>query len=372
MLQSLRYYFLPFIFVVLVIGYQICVYFFYIYFKNRDTKRSLNKILLAYGNLIGFGLTGIIFKTINTYYINNQSLSNYLIILSHIFISIGTLSFLTIVAQKQFNQILNITITRVVLIYSITVTILIQIVSDFFSSLLVFISAIIGFVFFTVFHINLIKKLRGSLRKRLILIFLGDIILLVSILIRAKESMVFYNTIIANLIEIVTIPLMIFALNIIFFGILKFPVFLELNWKDNLIKFIVINKRSHDTVYDYEFEELKEAKAEHRLNKEQMELLLSKGLIAVHKILDALIKNDEKVLKIEQGNFIILIEKGDKCFSHFIFLLVVKRNMKTLRYFLETLKNKFQDLYEVIIINNPNELNKNYLGGFEKIINHLL
>lgn len=372
MFQSLRYYFLPFIFVILVIGYQICVYFFYIYFKNRDAKRSLNMILLAYGNLIGFGLTGIIFRTINSYYVNNQILSNYFIFLSHIFISIGTLSFLTIVAQKQFDQILNITITRLVLIYSITVTILIPIVSDFFSSLLVLISVIIGFVFFTVFHINLIKKLRGSLRKRLILIFFGEIILLVSILIRAEESIVFYNRNIGNLIEIVTIPLIIFALNIIFFGILRFPVFLELNWKDNLIKFIVINKRSHDTVYDYEFEEFKEVKTELDLTEEQMELLLSKGLIAVDEILDALIKDDKKMLKIEQGNFIILIERGDKYFSHFIFLLVVKRNMKTLRYFLETLKNKFQDLYDVVIINNSDELNKNFLGGFEKIINQTL
>ena len=66
-----RSYYLPFIFLAIIIGYQLSIYFFYQYYKFKNEKLHLNKILISYSSLFGFGITGILLRNINKFYIED-------------------------------------------------------------------------------------------------------------------------------------------------------------------------------------------------------------------------------------------------------------------------------------------------------------
>lgn len=376
MFQSLRYYLLPFIFVILFMGYQISVYFFYLYFKNRDSERGLNSILLAYGLLISFCLTGIIIRTLKAYFISNPTYDDILNDITHSLVALGTLSFLLIIAKKEFEEVFNTTITKIIIIYTIIISILIPFVDKFYYSLFVLISVIIGYIHFTAFHLCLVKKFQGKARRRFIFIFLGEISFLTSILIRAEESLNQYNEIVRNVIEIFTIPMIILSLSIIFFGLLRFPVFLELNWKEKLKRFLIVNKESSEIVFEYDFQDKnnpKLADSVSNINKPE-DFLYSKGLIAIREIIHIITKREISIHKVEQGDLIILIEEGEKIFSQYVFLLIVEENMRSLRQFLVILKQEFKDLYGIILSNMKilDRDEKELYWGFEKKIKRYL
>ena len=87
----LREYQMLAIIIAVIIGYQISIYFFYQYYNLKEDKLDLNKILIAYGFLYSFGLTGIVVRTIDTYYVEDPLFSNLLSDLTLIFIFLGTI-----------------------------------------------------------------------------------------------------------------------------------------------------------------------------------------------------------------------------------------------------------------------------------------
>ena len=52
-------FYLPPLFIILALTYQMCFYLFYKYFQIRKENLGLNKFLIAFGLLYGFGFTVI-------------------------------------------------------------------------------------------------------------------------------------------------------------------------------------------------------------------------------------------------------------------------------------------------------------------------
>lgn len=379
MFYNVKDFYLPFIIIELIIGYQISVYFLYQYYKVKDEKIVLNKLLLAYGLLFGLGLSGVIIRTFNSYYIEDVVLYNFFLYFTHIIIALAAISFLLIISSKSFQEIIKTSISRIVSVIAIIISVLIILIQiKLIQFIFIMISIIIGSLYMVFFHLNLIKHSKGKIRKRIILIFVGESFLISTILIGAEEivALIFQQHI--SIIPLISIPIILTSLMIIFLGVFKFPIFLEFNWKENLTKLFIIDGQSFNLIYTFDFTELIDRKEKSKiepLNLIKNKLFFSRGLIGINDIISSITYSDEeKIEKIRHGEFLILLKHGEEPFSFIIYALLIEKDMNSTRYFLKTIKNQFQELYRNILLNldGLEEDEKNIFSSFDIIIKNIL
>ncbi len=379
MFYNVKDFYLPFIIIELIIGYQISVYFLYQYYKVKDEKIGLNKLLLAYGLLFGLGLSGVIIRTFNSYYIEDVVLYNFFLYFTHIIIALAAISFLLIISSKSFQEIIKTSISRIVSVIAIIISVLIILIQiKLIQFIFIMISIIIGSLYMVFFHLNLIKHSKGKIRKRIILIFVGESFLISTILIGAEEivALIFQQHI--SIIPLISIPIILTSLMIIFLGVFKFPIFLEFNWKENLTKLFIIDGQSFNLIYTFDFTELIDRKEKSKiepLNLIKNKLFFSRGLIGINDIISSITYSDEeKIEKIRHGEFLILLKHGEEPFSFIIYALLIEKDMNSTRYFLKTIKNQFQELYRNILLNldGLEEDEKNIFSSFDIIIKNIL
>ena len=155
----MREFHLPLLFIILAIAHQMTFYLFYKFYQIRRENIGLNKFLIAFGLLYGFGFTGVVIRSINSYYIENLAIHNFLNDISHIIIAIAVFSFLILVAQKDFNKLINIKMAKIVALVALIFSIIILFIEEVIIILiLIFSSIFIGFIFMALFHIKLIQK----------------------------------------------------------------------------------------------------------------------------------------------------------------------------------------------------------------------
>lgn len=364
---GLREYHLPFMEIALIIGFQISMYLFYLYYKYRKENLPLNKILLALGLLYEIGLYGVVIRVIATYYFEDIQEIEFFTFLTHLMISCAILSFLIIISLKDFHNIMNTKITKIILIIATITTILIVVIQDVvINRMIIFISIFIGIIFLVKFHLNLINRSAGTIRKRLIFITLGNFILLSAILIESQEVLTFFSQNIQTIWILFTGLLLIIGLSIVFLGIYRFPAFLEFDWQKSLESLFIIDQHTHKKLYAFDFSTILrefEAMKQQSNTNQHRELLLSTGISGIEDIITILTKvQDKKIDKIQHGKLIILLIYGNEQFSNIIYALLVKKEMNSIKYFLNLVKNQFESDYKDIL------LNLNDLRGSEELL----
>ncbi len=347
---------LPGIIIAFVFGYQIAIYFLYSYYKVKEEKLGLNKILLAFGLLYGFGLTGVFIRVINWYYFEYLTLYDIIIKFTHIFIVIGCLSFQLFVATKPFNDIINTTVTKIMIVLTIILSALILIIQDVrLNGLLILVAIFFGILYLLIFHIRIIKRSSGSIKKRLIFITIGELLMLSAILFGAKESAIFIPYQYQEIYLISLIPVLISGLAIIFFGVYRFPAFLEFDWKKYLHRLYIINQQDFSLLYLFDFSKFlldNNITKRQSLEYEAKEKILSKGIIGINQIVSIITDTqDKKINKIEQGDFLILIEYSDEYMTPIVFALLINKEMNSVVYFLNIIKREFLNFYKDILPN---------------------
>ena len=350
----LDFYF-PFMILELLIGYQISFYFLYQYYKIKEEKIGLNKILLAFSLLFGLGVSGIVIRNYNSYYINDVILNNFFLYFTHIIIAVAVSSFLLIISSKSFQIIININVTRAVSIYTIVISILIFVVQiKSIQFILFIISIILGYFYLIFFHLKLINRSKGKIRKRIILIFIGEVLLISNILIGIEETVVLIFLQHMPFITLISNFVILFALMTILLCVYKFPIFLEFNWDKNLIKLFIVNTQNFEIIYTFNFTE--EIERKENTTKKPSEIIesdyfFSRGIIGIKDIISGITnKKEEGIEKIRRGELLILLKNGDAPLSFVLYCLTVKKEMNSINYFLKTIKNEFQELYKNIIL----------------------
>ena len=158
-----------------------------------------------------------------------------------------------------------------------------------------------------------------------------------------------------QIVQLMFPPLMIVGLMVIFLGVYRFPIFLEFNWKENLIKLFIIDRKNLKQVYSYNFVEHiyeKNNSIDNLIKPREMDLFFSRGIIGINDIISSITTTeDEKIEKIKQGEFVILLKSGDEPLSFITFCLLIKKEMISINYFLKTMKNQFQNFYKNILLN---------------------
>lgn len=351
----LNEYYFPFTIISLIIGYQISLYFFYLFYKVKDEKIRLNYFLVAMGCLYLFGVTGVILLSINSYYITDIPLSNLLRYLSHILVSIGVIIFQLIISLNDFRDIINPKISRAISVITIILSLLILLVmGTLIYIILILIAVSIGVIYMFYFHIRLIKLTSGDIRRRIIVFFIGEVILISGILLGAEKKQEIFSDQVQNIVQLLFISLFVIGLMITFFGSYRFPIFLEFKWKENVLKLYIIDYNNFKIIYTYDFtkQEEKNKYSRESLILPEDRLLFSSGIKGIKDIFTGLTHIEGGTIKrIEHGNFIILINQGEEALSFVMYCLLVKKEMKSVSYFHKVLKNEFEAFYRNILLN---------------------
>jgi len=352
----------------LVFGYQISFYFLYLYRKNRKENLGLNKLFLAYGLLFGLGLTGIVFRAITDYYIQDPDLNFFLIKATHIIIFLAAISFQIILSLKDFNDILNVKFSRSITIYTLFVSMLILFLEpNELSDLLVLISIFLGFSFMVFFHYRLITNSYGEIKKRLVIITIGSAIMIIGLLIGSKEIISMMPPVIQDISLLILNSLVYMGFLIIFLGAYDFPIFLEFNWQQHLLKLYVINSKDKIKLYSHDF-----TKQERRIDIEDAKsLLLTKGIVGIDYVLSKITDTQrESTKKIRHGEILILLDY----YENLIFALLVEREMESLLYFLKKIKKHFVEYYKSILgnLDSIKGSEENFFSSFNILINDLI
>ncbi len=347
---------LPFLFIAILMGFQITGYFFNLYVKGKRQKLDLNRIHLAYGVIYLFLFSTIFVRTIYSYYIGNAILKEFVFRSSHVILAIGAIIFLYILASKVFREIINTIITKLIAIIALIIIILFSLMQSQLYQLIVIIFAVsIAGAYLFVFHYRLIGRTAGDIKKRLIIIVIGNIIMVVGIFSQADEIISIFSENTQILLMIFSAPILIAGEFIVFLGLFKFPAFLEFNWYEHVISFTVVDRQNLVPLYRYDFRPIKDLSE----NIEQNQILeknkaktLSMGLVGIDKIFSFIIQSGEsKVEKIMHGDLIILLKQGVKPFDFMTYALIVNKEMISLTYFLKQLQTKFEIYYKNILLN---------------------
>lgn len=354
MTVELRLFYLPFIFISFIIGYQMSFYFLYYYYRHRERKIELNKILLYYGIFFGLSITGYLFDIINDFYITNIFIKDIFARMVYLLILIASVLILYHISSKVYKEIINPTLTKILIFKNIFPFISIFIFNPAtteFHFAIIFIS--IDFLFFLIFQFNLIRFSSGKIKKRLKLIFLGSVISYLSIIIGFIPVSQLVNQMNNPIIAIPYLTTSSLGFTILLLGAIKFPVFLEFFWKQNLISLFIINRKTLKKLYSYNFttytEDIDNSKKS-LININESIRLISQGMIGIIEIFTAVAETkDKKIQKIKQGGFSILLEYGEEPISNIFFILLVKGEMESNKYFLTTIKNQFQWMYKHVI-----------------------
>ena len=372
---------LPLLTLSIVIGYQITIYFFYQYYKVKKEKLDLNMLLLAYGLLYGFGLTGIAIRYIYYFLISNETLYVIFIDLSHTFIFLAAFSFQLIISKKCFNEILNVKISKTVASITLIISILLFFIKDIvIIGILILIAALIGAINMVIFHMKLIKMSTGVIKRRIYFLFIGEVILIGGILIFSRESQMLFPLQIQNIMQLLFSIFIFLGLLIIFFGVFKIPIFLEFHWREKLLSFFIIDSINLKIIYSFDFNTQKENidfSSKNNIDYKKLNILFPRGIIGIQDIIsfipDKQVNN--KIQKIKKGEFLVHLRYSDKEFSSLIYCLVINKEMRSIDYFFKILQKRFESFYKYILVDlaqiEINEMDKLFLS-FDKIIKEIL
>lgn len=350
MQNILLYYHLPFLVLAITTGFQIGGYFIYLYIINKKKQLDLNRLLFAYGVLYVFLMTSISIRTTYTYLLTDELLRTVFFELSHIFILAGAALFLFLLSSEVFDEIINNNITRLVLVIALINSVLVSIIQEnHYVLMLLFISFGIAALYLFFFHFKLIKLTTGSIKQRIMMITIGNVLVVVGFIFQADEIITILPYEDQIFLMVFSNPIFLIGGLIVFLGLFKFPAFLEFNWKKDLADFYVINNQDLCLLYQYDFNKENPSKIKVGIHKTQIGKVLPKGIIGIDSIFSNLTHTNEKIQIIKQGALNILLSQGEPPYDNITYILVTNSEMNSYHYFLNKLKKTFQEAYGGIL-----------------------
>ncbi len=338
MTSSIRLYHLPGLYMIIFLALELAVYFFYLYYRNRAENFGLNKVLLAYGFLSGLGNTSFILRMISNYYIEDPTLDSIIMFWTQITISVSFILNLLLLSSKDFNEIINTNITRGAIIATIILNIIIFITELMeLRFILITILFTIGLIYVVAFQLTLINATTGGIKRRLKITTLGAGMTLFAVMISSKDITMMFSQSITDLIFIISIPMIMAGVLIVLFSMYDFPIFLEFDWRKELVNLYILEKKEHNQLFKYDF-----TTHQQTFNPE----FIPGGLLGIETIISAITDTPEKKInRIEQKNRIFLMIRSDSI----IYTLIVNKEMRSIHFFLESIKERFENLYKSII-----------------------
>ena len=371
-------FFVPFMLITVILGYELAIYHLYHYFKNKDKNVGLNKTFLAYGLFFEFSVTGYLMRFFNLFFAFNEFLMEIFNKLTYVTILLAMEFALITISSEDFRDVINRKLARV--LYTLMMIPFICVVIFPTNSIFYLLSTIpfgFGILFFLYFHLRLVRLSTGQIKTRLIIIYMGEIICFFSLLVGAEVTVELFQVYNVTF-QFVSTILFFLGLLIIFLGVFRFPIFLEFNWKNVFRRLYVIDHDNLEILYTFDFKppiDSIDTSTDEKFSVEQKEELFPRGISGIDDIISLITDTKgEKIEKIGQAESLILLEYGEAPFSFLTYVLLVEKEMSSSRYFLKTAKNEFQNTYKVFLIDYKlvSGDRAKIFSNFNLIINQLL
>lgn len=340
------------------IGVQLGGYFFYQYFKIKDVHLKLNRILLSFGLFTLLIILGALFLNVQRLFGGEGT---------DIFSRIGwacalssPIGYLVFIIIEEFSSIMNLKFVKIITLLGLIpiITVLIFGVSPVFMGTLPF--AVLSAYYIIGFQVKLIRRAKGNIKKRFLQFFIGELLAIAALPFAAMVGLGILAPGTLELIYYTGVSLLTIGFVTIFISAYDFPPFYEFEWKEELLKFFVINTEDNSCIYYCNLEELiKNTNTLSSLTTDG-DKIFSGSIIGI----DTIIRNitDAKsgqINTIQQEDSVILLDSG--IYPSFItYALLVKRDLKSAHYFLKSIKKVFELLFRDILLkletvgDNPN------------------
>ena len=106
-----------------------------------------------------------------------------------------------------------------------------------------------------IFQAKLVNFSVGVIKRRLILIFLGELLIMGSFFFGGEASRNIFLQENDQIVILITTFLVIFTFFIVYLGVYKFPVFFEFGWKEYLKKLFIIDQNAAQALYTFDFKD---------------------------------------------------------------------------------------------------------------------
>lgn len=360
---------------VILFGIQLSGYFFYHYWRIQDARLQLNRYLLSIGSFLILAMLGALILSISRSFISNEVISEVYLEIAYIMVLLAPIMFLYFINKIQFQEITNLTLSKILMaLCFIPILILFFVPSTSIIFRLSIIFTLLSGIYIFLFQIRLIQQSMGYIRNKLILIFFGQLISFVGLLLGAEISQ---GLILANLNQdilfFIGVAFLVIGFILMFIAVYDFPPIYEFEFQDSLLKLFIIDQHTNICLYNAQFGENTTKKT----NKEKnIDKVFSGGIIGIDSIVSAITNTKDKNLnKIEQGDTYILLEKsGDMVNKRLVYALVVKKDLTSTRYALKKIKNQFESFYREILNSNIKmiESQNQLFSSFDVILNDII
>ena len=368
---GIRDFHLPLLFTAIILGYELAVYFSLLYKKAKNENLELNKILLSYAFFFGILWTGQLMRMLNHYYIYDNPLIE---LFNKLPIFLGSLSvaiFLLLnkpIISKIVSSKFLLLIILLMLLHNIIAILFYEINSPMFLVGSIFL--MISLFYVAGFQTKILSHATGSVKKRLKIILFGELILIAGLFIGRDDMIFFLFQEIFDISSIVGVFLLILGTMIIFFGVYRFPAFLEFDWKKSLLMLYIINNNNFKPLFIYDFTSKIET-TQKRIKKDQ---LFPGGIIGIDSVISTITNQAKKSInKIHHSDLYFYIEHSDEPVDYITYVLLVKKDLKSFNFFIQLIKKQFQSFYSEILIDLEKYKNQfEFFSSFDVILNDIL
>lgn len=367
--------------VIVILGLQLSLLFFYKYFKLKDIHLPLNRVLLVFGYFILFIVLGPLFVQISRLFVEDQFLYEIIYRLGWGISFFSTIMPSFFIIKKEFSIVININYAKFLLILNfipvVTLVFINTIRSPFFFATILFV--VINGLYIIQFMIILVKKSVGKIKKKFKLFFIGSMVSLPSLFFAIIVAIEILPPIIHEIIYIFGIIELIVGFTIIYYSIIDFPPFYEFEWKNNLKKLFIINNKNKECYFFHNFENIKDSQIKEANQStdnnfmNEIDNIIPGSIIGIEQIISTIIRSDnEKINIIKKKNSVFCVEQGDKL-SDITYILIIKQELESINHFLKLIKNQFETIYGEILLNLENLKEDKYIlfSNFASIIDNL-
>ncbi|MFX0004860.1 MAG: hypothetical protein ACFE9J_15435 [Candidatus Hermodarchaeota archaeon] len=341
------------------IGIELVFYFYYQYFKIRDVKLKLNRVLLAFGTFILFIITGPLFIQISrNFLLEGSQIYEVLSRVGWGLAFLSTIGFSLFIINKNFSQIINVNIVKLLLILNfIPLLVLIFTPSTRAPIFLISITfVVLNGINIIRFQIILIKRSVGKIKRKFIFFLLGALVSFPALGFAILVGIGVLPPIINEIVYFTGVAFLLLGMIIISFSVYEFPPFYEFEWRDNLLKLFIINQKTGEYIYYHEF--IDKLKPENEIRDSLNELsqhdeakLYSGGILGIESVITTITDTkEEKINKIKQKDSVILLSYSS-VIPYITYALIIRKDLLSLEHLLDSIKQQFEGFYREILLN---------------------
>ncbi len=350
-----------------IIGIQLAFYFIYQYHKIKDVNLPLNRVLLAFGSFIFFMILGPLFIQISRNFIEYGILNEIFSRIGWFLAFFSTISISLFIIRKDFSIIINLQIAKILMVLNFIPAVIVFFVPTMRSPIFIIsiIFVILNGLYILRFQVILIKTSIGIIKRKFKLFFIGAIVSLFALIFAALVGLGVLPHIINEIIYFIGVGELLIGFIIISLSVHNFPPFYEFEWRENIIKLLIINQQTKSCLYSYNFiEKLEKKIVTNKNHLGNYDKVFSKGILGIDTIIATITgTKDQRINKIRQGDFHIFLEDGSNP-SDITYVLIVKKDLISSYHLLKSIRIRFESFFKEIL-SNLNDLKEEHFQLFE-------